>query len=142
MSCHPLHCPPSALPNSPVVFPAPRGHGKSLTHIATCVAPSNRVSIPCCEPFRDSLGFHSDPHSSRRARSLARRRTRQAPSRPGRANHFSTALSLRFDDCLSVAPGGGYPLAVLFATLESESNWSGSFWRFEDIVRGTDLHWA
>src|SRR6266403_1818696 len=120
MSCHPRYCPPSALPYSPIVFPAPTGHGKSLTHIATCVAPSNRVSIPCCEHFHDSLGFHSDPHSSRRGRSLARCRARQAPSRSGRANYFSADFSLRLDDCLSVAPGGGYPLAVLFATLESE----------------------
>src|SRR3979490_912690 len=126
MSRHPRDCSPPALPNSPAVFPAPRGHGKSLTHIATCVAPSNRVSIPCCEPFHDSLGFHSDPHSSRRARSLARRRARQAPSRPGRANYFSALLSFRLDDCLSVAPGGGHLLAVLFPSLESESTWIGS----------------
>src|SRR6266403_3255686 len=120
MSCHPRYCPRSALPYSPVVFPAPRGHGTSFTHIATCVAPSNRVSIPCCESFHDSLGFHSDPLNSRRGRSLARRRAHQASSRPGRANHFATALSLRLDDRLSVAPGSGHLLAVLFATLESE----------------------
>src|SRR6266436_629039 len=120
MSCHPRYCPPSALAYSPVVFPTPTGHGKSLTHIATCVTPSNRVSIPCCEPFHDSLGFHSDPYSSRRARSLARRRPHQASSRPGRANHFAATLPLRLDGCFSVVLGGGHLLAVLFATLESE----------------------
>src|SRR6266481_9954214 len=117
MSCHPRHCPPSGHSNSQPVFHAPRGRGKSLTHIATCVAPSNRVSIPCCEPFHDSLGFHSDPHSTRRARSLARRRPHQASSLPGLANDFAATLPLRLDDCFSVVPGGGHLLAVPFATL-------------------------
>src|SRR6266550_6461058 len=114
MRCHAQYYPPPALPNSPLVFPAPRGHGKSLTYIDTCVAPSNRVSIPCCEPFHDSLGFHSHPHSTRRARSLARRRPHQASSLPGLANDFAATLPLRLDDCFSVVPGGGHLLAVPF----------------------------
>src|SRR5260370_1482664 len=75
-----------------------------------------RVCILSRDPFRDSLGFHPDPYCSRRRGSLARRRSRPAPSGPARTHEFAAAFSLCLDDHFSVVYRGGRLLAVRAAT--------------------------